>query len=60
MTFPGRGSNGPAMSIREGQGTPPVIILEIAGEDASTGVLIEDDHLVQALSPDAADESLGI
>jgi hypothetical protein len=36
-------------------GTPPVIILEIAGEDAPEGVLIEDDHLDQALSPNAAD-----
>jgi hypothetical protein len=35
-----------------------VIVVEIAGEDASEGVLIEDDHLVQTLSPDAADESL--
>jgi hypothetical protein len=37
---------------------PPVVILEVAGEDASEAVLAEDDHRVQALSPDAPDFAL--
>ncbi len=39
---------------------PPMVVVEVAGQEAPEVALAEDHHMVQALPPDAADHPLGI
>jgi hypothetical protein len=37
----------------------PVIVVEIAGQDAAQVPLTEDEHMIQTLAPDRTDKALG-
>jgi hypothetical protein len=40
-------------------GARPVVVSEVAGQDAAKVSLVENEHVIQALAPDRADEPLG-
>ena len=44
--------------VEREMGARPVIVSEIEGQDAAEMLLAEDEHVIQALAPDRADEPL--
>ena len=39
-------------------GTRPVVVSEVASQDAAEVSLAEDEHVIQALAPDRPDQTL--
>jgi hypothetical protein len=44
--------------VEREMGACPVVVSEVAGQDAAKVSLAEDEHVMQALAPDRADEPL--
>ena len=49
-----------AIHLQRLMSSPPVIVVEVAGEDATQMPLVQDNHVIKAFATDASDQSFNV